>query len=120
MGLGRDRHVAGHPYRGERRAAALVGCGRTGRGESDYGSISRGTLVWGGAAAPELRVLKEKGKAESNPELCAKDGPIIDQRLVVDPKTKGVKSGFAYIVKPVGSNPEAYKALTEKHPKVEL
>ena len=39
---------------------------------------------------------------------------------MVDPKTKGVAYGFAYLVKPKGANPEAVKALLAKQPKVEL
>ena len=45
-------------------------------------------------------------------------GPIPDESIVVDPKTKGVANGFAYVVNPSGTNPEAEKALLAKAPEV--
>ena len=39
---------------------------------------------------------------------------------MIDPKTKGVSYGFAYISRPKGTNPEAVKELVDKKPKVEI
>ena len=45
---------------------------------------------------------------------------IPSRELVVDPKTKGVAYGFAYLVRPRGTNPDAVKDLLTRSPKVEL
>jgi hypothetical protein len=88
-------------------------------GQTSYGTI-KGRLVWGGPEAPKPKVLQEKGKAQKDPEVCARDESILSQQLVVDPKTKGVAYGFAYIPRPIGENPDAVKDLVAKHPQVEL
>jgi hypothetical protein len=88
-------------------------------GEGEYGTI-KGRLVWGGANPPPPITLVEKGQAPPNAEICAKNGPILSRDLVVDPKSKGVAYGFAYIVRPKGSNPEAVRSLLSKAPKVEV
>ena len=54
--------------------------------------------------------LVEQGKAEKNPEVCAKDGPIKSERLVVDPASKGVKNVLVYLPKPTAVNEDAKKA----------
>ena len=69
----------------------------------------KGQVVFGGdTAAP--KVLVEKGKAAKDPEVCAKDAPIVSERLVVDGATKGVKNVLVYIPKPTRVNHEAKKA----------
>jgi hypothetical protein len=88
-------------------------------GQGSYGTI-KGKLVWGGTEPVPEKVLEPLGKAEKDPTVCAKDAPILDHSLVVDPKTKGVRYGFAYIVSPKGSNPEAVKALVAREPVVEI
>ena len=65
-------------------------------------------------------MLEEKGKAEKDPDVCAKDQSILSHELEIDPKTKGVRYGFAYIVRPKGTNPEAVQELIAKNPKVEI
>jgi plastocyanin len=55
---------------------------------------------------PAVKVLMEKGKASKDPEVCAKDGPINSERLVVDAASKGVKNVLVYIPKPTAVNPE--------------
>jgi len=84
-----------------------------------YGTI-KGRLVWGGSDVPPARALIEKGRAQKDPEICAREAAIPDRELVVDPKTKGVAYGFAYLVKPKGSNPGAVKELLARSPKAEL
>ena len=88
-------------------------------GQQGYGTI-KGKLVWGGDTAPEPKVLRATGKAETDGALCAAAAPLIDNGLLVDPKTKGIKFGMAYLVKPSGKNPEAEKALLKKGAKVTL
>ncbi len=59
---------------------------------------------------PARKTLVEKGKAEKNPEVCAKDGPIESECLVVDPACKGVKFVLVYLPKPTAVNEDAKKA----------
>jgi hypothetical protein len=85
---------------------------------AQYGTI-KGRLIWGGDAIPS-KVLEEKGKAEKDPNVCAKDQSIISHELEIDPQTKGVKYGYAYVVRPKGTNLDAVKDLITKSPKVEI
>src|SRR5262249_25826642 len=78
------------------RAAGLAGQGHFG--------TSKGRLVWGGDAIPPVRVLAEVGKAQKDPNVCARDKPILSREVNVDPKTKGVAFGFAYLTRPKGRN----------------
>ena len=87
--------------------------------EGEYGTI-KGRLVWGGRDVPSARALIEKGRAQRDPEICAREAAIPNRELVVDLKTKGVVYGFAYLVKPKGSNPGAVKELLARSPKAEL
>ena len=80
----------------------------------------KGRLVWGAGEVPEAKVLEPLGKASKDPEVCAKTEPIVSQQLVVDPKTKGVKFGFAYLVKPKGTPASAVAEIVAKTPKVEI
>ena len=87
--------------------------------QAEYGTV-KGRLVWGGDQVPPVRVLEQTGKAEKDPNVCAKSKPIVSRELVVDPETKGVSYAFAYISRPKGSNSEAVKELLAKTPKLEL
>lgn len=82
-----------------------------------FGTI-KGRLVYGGDNPPAARVVVEKGKAPKDPTVCATDHAVLSQTLVVDPASKGVRHGFAYLVRPKGSNPEAVKGLLARHEKV--
>ncbi len=93
--------------------------GMTLAAQGEYGTI-KGRLVWGGSDLPPARVLIEKGRAQKDPEICARDAAIPNRELVVDPQTKGVAYGFAYLIKPKGSNPGAVKELLARSPKAEL
>ncbi len=97
--------------------SASIACGVV--GQSEYGTI-KGRLVWGGDQVPPVKVLEDKGKAEKEPNVCARDRPILSRELVVDPQTKGVSYAFAYLFRPSGANPQAVKDLLAKNPKVEL
>jgi hypothetical protein len=87
--------------------------------QGSYGTI-KARLVWGGETVPTARVLEEKGKAQKDPDVCAKDQAILSHELEIDPQTKGVAYGFAYLVRPKGANPDAVPALLAKLPKVEM
>ena len=88
-------------------------------GQSQYGTV-KGRLVWDGDVIPPVKVLEEKGKAQKDPNVCAKDKTIYSRELVVDPETKGVSYAFAYISRPKGSNPEAVKELLAQKPALEI
>lgn len=87
--------------------------------DDQYGTI-KGRLIWGGADVPEPKVLEAAGKASKDPAVCAANAPIVDQKVVIDPKTKGIRYAFAYIPKPKGENPDAVQALVSKTPTVEI
>jgi plastocyanin len=79
-------------------------------GQAGYGTI-KGRLVWGGAQPPELPPLVAKGDTNvKDAAVCAANG-IADNSLVVDPASKGIRGGLAYLVRPKGANPEAAKAI---------
>src|SRR5207302_393983 len=72
----------------------------------------KGQVVFG-SAAPDVPDLVEKGKAPKDPEVCAKDGPIKSERLLVDGTTKGVKNVLVYVPKPTAVNPDAKAAAAK-------
>jgi hypothetical protein len=91
-------------------AASAVGQGQTG--------TIKGRLVWGDEKIPEIKELVSKGQSDTkDSEVCA-TSPIKSRELVVDPKTKGVSYGMAYLVKPKGDRTEQVKALLAKSPEV--
>src|SRR5262249_38732280 len=106
------------------RAGALLGLASLAApspaaGQGEYGTI-KGRLVWGGDAIPDLPPkLKPGDPTAKDPEVCAVR-EIPNESLVVDPATKGVRNGFAYVVTPKGKNPEAETALREGQPKVTI
>jgi hypothetical protein len=77
-----------------------------------FGTI-KGRLIWGGDQAPPPR----KVEVDKDAEVCGKM-PIFDPDVVVDAKSKGVENGFAYLVKPKGTNPDMDKALLQKQPEL--
>jgi hypothetical protein len=56
---------------------------------------------------PKPKELAPKGNASKDPSVCAKDAPILSERLVVDEASKGVKNVLVYIPKPTAVNEEA-------------
>src|SRR5438105_106226 len=82
-------------------------------GQAGFGTI-KGRLVWGGAEAPPAKNAVETGQASKDPAVCAATTAIPDNTLAVDPKTKGIKFAFVYLVRPSGENPEAVKTLVAK------
>ena len=69
----------------------------------------KGRLLWGGVGLP---------RAEPKPAAVCAVGAVPDESIVVDPATKGVANGFAYLVGPTGSNPAAERALLARVPEV--
>lgn len=78
-----------------------------------WGTLKGQVTLSGNPPAP--KELRAKGKAEKDPTVCAKDDPIMNERLVVEGATKGVKNVLVYIPKPSAVNEEAKsKAATAK------
>jgi hypothetical protein len=77
-----------------------------------FGTL-KGQVVFDGDA-PQQKELRAKGKAEKDPEYCATKGAIPDQRLVVDPGSKGVKWALVYIPRPTAVNKEAESNARQK------
>ena len=71
-------------------------------------------MVFGGDPPPAKNLI-EQGKAEKNPEVCAKDGPIKSDRLVIG-DGKGVKFALVYLPKPTAVNPDAKSAAAAAKP----
>ena len=100
------------------RPAGLLALGAV--GQANDGTI-KGRLVWGGENVPPAVVLVAKGQAQKDPNVCAKNQAILSHDLEVDPKTKGVAYGFAYLVSPQGEAiPQVVQELITKKPKVEM
>ncbi len=78
-----------------------------------FGAI-RGRLVWDHAELPKPQVLQAEGRAERDPEVCARGLAIVDDSLVIDPRTKGIKNGIAYLANPKGTNPKAEQTLLKQ------
>ena len=64
------------------------------------------------AMLPRPRCSSTQGKAPKDPEVCAKDGPLVDEKLIVDGATKGVKNVLIYIPRPTSVSDEAKKAYS--------
>jgi plastocyanin len=72
----------------------------------------RGHVVFG-SNAPTQEILFPKGQAPKDPTVCAKDAPILSERLVVDGPTKGVKNVLVFLTKPTAVNDEAKAAAAK-------
>jgi plastocyanin len=70
-----------------------------------WGTLKGKVTLKGTPPAP--KVLAPQGKADKDPTVCAKDAPILSERLVVDETSKGVKNVLIYIPKPTAINEEA-------------
>ena len=108
QGTRRRDDLAGRVHRGNDEVAGshIRGVPCEGRRLGD----AQGEVLFGGDP-PVAKVLVEQGKAEKNPEVCAKDSPIKSQRLVVDPASKGVKFALVYLPRPTAVNDDAKKSM---------
>ncbi len=89
-------------------SAAPSATGSTPVTAEGWGTL-KGKVVFGGDP-PTPKVIAEKGKAAKDPDVCAKDAPLVSERLVVDGPTKGVKNVLVYLSKPTRINDDAKKA----------
>jgi hypothetical protein len=70
-----------------------------------WGTLKGRVIFDGDAPAPKVEFAQ--GKAPKDPTICAVNGPVMNEKLVVDPKSKGVRNALVYIPKPTAINPEA-------------
>ncbi|HWE39169.1 MAG TPA: hypothetical protein VG406_21650 [Isosphaeraceae bacterium] len=70
-----------------------------------WGTLKGQITFDGDPPAPTMLVTKGD-KGAKDPEVCAAQN-IPSQRLVVDPKTKGIRYAIVYIPNPTAKNPEA-------------
>jgi hypothetical protein len=69
----------------------------------------KGQVIWSGDGLPAVKELVEKGKAAKNPDICAVKAPIVNERIIVDSATKGIKNVIVYLPKPTKVNDDAKK-----------
>jgi hypothetical protein len=68
--------------------------------DGQWGSL-KGQIIWGGAMIPpreELDVSKDQSCLMGNPTANAEKGTILDEKLMIDPKTKGLKYVYVWIL----------------------
>jgi len=96
---------AATPAPAEATTAAAPAAG----GAEGWGTL-KGRVVLNGEA-PVLKAMYLKGdKSVKDPGICAGSSDILDERLVVDPASKGVRYAVVYIPKPTKVSPEAESA----------
>ena len=88
--------------------------------DDEYWERSRAGRSWAGPRPPSRRSLRRWASAKGSGGYLAATAPIVDEKVVVDPQTKGIRFAFAYLVKPKLANPDAVKRLTAKTPAVEV
>jgi hypothetical protein len=77
----------------------------------------KGKLVWAGGAIPAPKVDVQKDDPKVKDPIC-KAKEIVSKELTIDPATKGVADGIAFLVNPTGDYSAAEKALLAKTPAV--
>ncbi|HYV34276.1 MAG TPA: hypothetical protein VE988_01145, partial [Gemmataceae bacterium] len=73
---------------------------RTDAQGDQWGAI-KGRIVWGGEKIPpreEIDVAKEPACLQGNPTADPVKNTILDEKILIDPKTKGLKNVFVYIL----------------------
>jgi hypothetical protein len=99
--------------------AGSLASGRAATAQDGFGTI-KGRLVWGGADLPKADPKVKKGDANVKDAAVCAVNEIPDEDYVVDPETKGVANGFAYVVSPKGANPKVEKELLGKAATVDI
>lgn len=63
--------------------------------DGKWGTL-KGQVVWGGDSAPE----RVKLRVDKDQAACLKNGDLLSDEIVVDPKTKGVQWAFVWLANP--------------------
>jgi len=71
----------------------------------------QGQIIWGGAKVPDRKPLN----VDKDQENCLRNGKILDEVFVVDPKTKGIRSVMVWISADNGSGEADFKAKLPTH-----
>src|SRR5437879_1779668 len=82
-------------------AVGLLALSGRGEAQGNQWTTIKGRVVWGGTKIPEpkrITVTVDKDHCLSANKTAAKDGTILDETLLVNPKTKGLKNVFVYIL----------------------
>jgi hypothetical protein len=85
-------------------AITLLASGRSDAQDDSKWATIKGKVVWGGDKLPETKwitVTVDQGHCLSA-NKTAKDGKILDEALLVNPKNKGLKNVFVYIAEQPG------------------
>ncbi len=77
-----------------------------------WGSVS-GKIVFDGDI-PKAEPLIARGKATKDPTVCAADGPIVDDSLVIDAESKGIANIFVYLRRVDEIHPDLEKSEEDK------
>jgi plastocyanin len=92
--------------------AASSNPGTAGTAKAGGWGTLKGQVVFGSNPPPQ-EILFAKGQAPKDPTVCAKDAPVLSERLVVDSATKGVKNVLVFLSKPTAVNDEAKAAAAK-------
>jgi hypothetical protein len=78
--------------------------------EGGWGGV-KGQITWGGPDVPKREPLDLK----ENPDkpACLKNGPLLDETWVVNPKNKGLRHVFVWLQAPKGSELPIHPALKD-------
>src|SRR5262245_46354733 len=102
----RTRTAAGLAALGLLLAAGAALCPAADEPAGGWGTVT-GQVVWAGGDVPERIPLK----VDKDPAECLRKGPLLDQKYVVDPRSRGVRWVMVWLQDP--ANPK--KALPS-HP----
>jgi len=75
--------------------AGLLALGAAARAEEGWGTL-KGRVEWAGGAVPQ----RAKLNVNKDQEACLKNGPLLSEEYVVNPKNKGVRWVFVWLVDP--------------------
>jgi hypothetical protein len=78
--------------------------------DAGWGGV-KGQIIWGGPEAPKRVPLDLKENADK--KACLKDGPLLDEVWVVNPKNKGLRYAFVWLQAPKGSELPIHPSLKE-------
>jgi plastocyanin len=71
--------------------------------ESEGWGTIKGQVAWDGPDVPKRKQIEEVNKNQDKTE-CLKNGPLLDDSLVVNPKNKGVRWCLVYLMSEKGFN----------------
>ncbi|HTU88987.1 MAG TPA: hypothetical protein VMF69_02720 [Gemmataceae bacterium] len=78
--------------------------------ESEGWGTIKGQVVWAGDKVPERAQLK----VDKDQNACLKNGPLLDDKLVVNPKNKGVRWAAVYLM-----SADGFKKAIPIHPSLQ-